>query len=187
MSPACRHRHVARFPTLSSLRERPGPRMAGVKTDQPLLGTAPLERVFSAQRAWKSLSLGDALSATALRGSGDSRDPVSCVPRDSAQTSRGAPTRPCCGELAQPTSPIRWSLVVRLVGRERRPTDPIPCHSQAHGRGFPTMPSELQPALPLSSPAGGGRWAAGAPAATRPRPARCAQPPERGAGPAGGD
>ena len=48
------------------------------------------------------------------------------------------------------------------------------------------MPSELQPALPLSSPAGGGRWAAGAPAATRPRPARCAQPAERGAGPAGG-
>lgn len=47
------------------------------------------------------------------------------------------------------------------------------------------MPSELQPALPLSGPAGG-RWAAGAPAATRPRPVRCALPPERGAGPAGG-
>lgn len=44
--------------------------MAGVKTDQPFLGTAPLERVFSAQRARKSLSLGDALSATVPRGSG---------------------------------------------------------------------------------------------------------------------
>lgn len=43
--------------------------MAGVKSDQPFLGTAPLERVFFALSAWKSLSLGDALSATAPRGS----------------------------------------------------------------------------------------------------------------------